>query len=271
MTADGSNRYTHGHHDSVLRSHRRRTAENSAGYLLPHLRPGMDLLDVGCGPGTITVDLARRVAPGRVLGIDAAAAPLDEARAAARGMANVAFAQEDLYRLDGLETSFGGFDVVHAHQVLQHVSDPVAALARMRRVVRPGGLVAARDADYAAMTWFPHDERLDAWLDVYRRVARGNDAEPDAGRALLAWARAAGFTQVTPSASVWCYATPDERAWWGGMWADRIRSSAVAEQAVDRGLATRDDLAAMSAAWREWAAHPDGWFTVLNGEILARG
>jgi cyclopropane fatty-acyl-phospholipid synthase-like methyltransferase len=50
--------YTHGHHDSVLRSHRWRTAETSAGYLLPYLRPGMRLLDVGCGPGTITIDLA---------------------------------------------------------------------------------------------------------------------------------------------------------------------------------------------------------------------
>ena len=64
--------YTHGHADAVLQSHRRRTAENSAAYLAPHLRPGLDVLDVGCGPGTITVDLAERVAPGRVTGLDVA-------------------------------------------------------------------------------------------------------------------------------------------------------------------------------------------------------
>src|SRR5437016_8777885 len=75
-----SDTYTHGHHDSVLRSHRWRTAANSAGYLLPHLEPGMDLLDVGCGPGTITVDLAARVAPGRTTGVDNAPAAIDEAR-----------------------------------------------------------------------------------------------------------------------------------------------------------------------------------------------
>lgn len=62
--------YTHGHHESVLRAHRRRTAKDSAGYLLPHLQPGMSLLDVGCGPGTITVDLAARVAPGRVTAVE---------------------------------------------------------------------------------------------------------------------------------------------------------------------------------------------------------
>jgi ubiquinone/menaquinone biosynthesis C-methylase UbiE len=256
--------YTHGHHDSVLRSHRNRTAENSAAYLLPLLRPGLDLLDVGCGPGTITHDLAARVAPGRVRGIDVVEAPLAEARAAGTGPE---FAIGDVYALDDPDD---GYDVVHAHQVLQHLSDPVAALREMRRVTRPGGVVAVRDADYAGFTWYPHDERLDAWLALYRAVARGNVAEPDAGRRLLGWAHEAGFTGVTPSASVWCYATPETRAWWGGSWAERIVSSSVADQALDRGLATRDDLEAMSAAWRRWAASPDGWFTVPHGELLAQ-
>ena len=75
--------YTHGHADPVLQSHRWRTVENSAAYLAPHLRPGLELLDVGCGPGTITVDLAERVAPGRVVGLDVSPDPLDEARALA--------------------------------------------------------------------------------------------------------------------------------------------------------------------------------------------
>ncbi|WP_181783451.1 methyltransferase domain-containing protein [Pseudonocardia pini] len=256
--------YTHGHHDSVLRSHRNRTVENSAGYLVPLLRPGLDLLDVGCGPGTVTHDLASRVAPGRVRGVDVVEAPLVEARAQGGG---VEFAVDDVYRLSDPDDSW---DVVHAHQVLQHLSDPVAALREMRRVTRPGGVVAARDADYAAFTWYPAEPRLDAWLELYRAVAHSNDAEPDAGRRLLAWAHAAGFTEVTPTASVWCYATPEARAWWGGLWADRILQSAIAEQAVDRGLATRADLEDLSAGWRSWAAEPDGWFLLPHGEILAR-
>ena len=153
--------YTHGHADSVLRSHRWRTVENSAGYLGPHLREGLDVLDVGCGPGTITVDLARRVAPGRVVGLDVAAAPLGEARALAdREGVEVAFAVGDVYALDADDDSF---DVVHAHQVLHHLSDPVAALREMARVCRPGGLLAVRDVDYAATTWFPADGGLTRW------------------------------------------------------------------------------------------------------------
>jgi SAM-dependent methyltransferase len=259
--------YTHGHSEVVVRSHAARTTANSAAYLLPLLRPGVDLLDVGCGPGSITVDLAEIVAPGRVRGIDVTDEPLAQARqsAAERGV-TVEFAVDDTYQLSDPDDSY---DVTHAHQVLQHLSDPVAALREMRRVTRPGGVVAIRDADYAAFTWWPADERLDTWLRLYRAVAHGNDAEPDAGRRLLAWAHEAGFTELTPSASVWCHATPEARAAWGGMWAKRIHSS-VGQMATERGLATESDLASISEAWQDWAASPDGWFLVPHGEVLAR-
>jgi 2-polyprenyl-3-methyl-5-hydroxy-6-metoxy-1,4-benzoquinol methylase len=260
--------YTHGHADPVLRSHRWRTVENSASYLAPHLRAGLDVLDVGCGPGTITVDLAGRVAPGRVLGLDVSAAPLDEARelAAREGVA-AEFSVGDVYALDLPDDSF---DVVHAHQVLQHLTDPVAALREMARVCRPGGLLAVRDVDYAATTWFPDDDGLTAWLALYQRVARSNRAEPDAGRRLLAWAHAAGLRDTTATTSSWCFATPAEREWWGRSWAGRATASAFAEQAVGYGLATRAELEDVAAAWLRWAAADDGWLGMLHGELLVR-
>ncbi|GAB2655578.1 methyltransferase domain-containing protein [Saccharopolyspora gloriosae] len=260
--------YTHGHQESVLRSHRWRTAENSAGYLLGDLLPGTNVLDVGCGPGTITRDFADRVAPGHVTAVDNAAGIVEQA--AADAPANTTFQVADVCALPFAD---GSFDVVHAHQVLQHLTDPVAALREMRRVCRPGGIVAARDADYAAMTWYPELPALTDWLDLYHRVARGNDAEPDAGRRLLGWARDAGFDgfgDVDATATAWCFATPAEREWWGGLWADRVLDSAFAEQALDRGLATRAELERLSGAWREWTHSDSAWFAVLNGEIRCR-
>jgi SAM-dependent methyltransferase len=262
----GAETYTHGHHESVLRSHRWRTVDNSAAHVVPLLRPGVRVLDVGCGPGTITVDLAQRVAPGEVVGIDTAADVLDTARTAAAdaGLTNVGFEVADVYALPYDDATF---DLVHAHQVLQHLADPVAALREMRRVCAPTGTVGARDSDYEAMAWYPEIPALDRWSTMYRVVARRNGGEPDAGRHLLAWAHAAGFSAVACSASVWCFATPDDRAWWGGLWADRVEASALGDQAVALGVADRAELAEIAAGWREWARADDGWFAVLHGEV----
>ena len=87
---------------------------------------------------------------------------------------------------------------------------------------------------------------------------------------LLAWAHAAGATDVVSGSSTWCYADPEERAWWGGLWADRVTGTSLARQLVEQGLATGDELAEVADAWRAWAAHPDGWFSVLHGEVLVR-
>lgn len=260
--------YTHGHHDSMLRSHRWRTAANSAAYLLPQLRPGLSVLDVGCGPGTITADLAEIVAPGRVLALEPTEAGLDLARAETRrrGVENVDFAVGDVC---GLEQVDGSFDVVHAHQVLQHVPDPVGALREMARVCRPGGIVAARDADYASFAWYPLLPGLGDWLTLYGRVARANGGEPDAGRRLLAWAREAGLRHISPSASIWCYAAEPDRRWWGESWAARVLESDLARTALAKGLATFEELQALSLAWLDWSRSDDGWFTVPHGEILA--
>lgn len=259
--------YTHGHHESVLRSHSSRTIANSAEYLRPHLHSDVRLLDVGAGPGTITMDFAQHVAHVTATEIGEPELALSQTLAAVQGIENVAFSIEDAHALSFSDDSF---DVVHTHQVLQHVADPVQALREMRRVTKPGGLVAARDSDYAGFIWFPLVPELGEWLQLYRTAARENGGEPDAGRRLLSWARAAGFDDVSATASTWCYATPEERAWWGGMWADRMVESTLARQLVDNGLATTADLQRISLAWRTWSDAADGWYVVPHGEILAR-
>jgi SAM-dependent methyltransferase len=264
--------YIHGHSDSVLRSHRWRTAANSAAYLLPHLVDGQRLLDVGCGPGTLTVDLARHLGPtGEVVGVDVSESVIAEATAYAKAerSTNVTFRAGDFRDLDLPE---GSFDVVHAHQVLQHLRDPVGALAAMGRLARPGGIVAARDSDYTSFLWTPADPRLDRWREIYMAVSDRNGAAGDAGRWLLRWALDAGFTEadVTYSTSTWTFATPADRAWWGDLWAERTVASSLAEQAVAYGFATRAELQAVAGGFRDWAKRPDGTFVLLHGEVIAR-
>lgn len=258
--------YVHGHHESVLRSHQSRTVENSAAYLLEDLDRGRSILDVGCGPGTITVDLAARVAPGEVIGIDPSSEVVETARAL-DVPPNCRFEVGDTY---ALAFDDDRFDIVHAHQVLQHLVRPVDALAEMRRVVRTGGVVAARDADYASFHWAPASAPLDRWLALYHRICDANEVEADAGRHLLRWARAAGFTDVTVTSTSWVFATPESRAWWSDLWADRVTKSTYAQQAVALGLADEGELADIAAGFRSWATDPDAVFVVPSTEILAR-
>ena len=144
-------RYTHGHSEPVLRSHRWRTADNSAGYLLPHLRAGLRLLDVGPGrapsPPTWRSWWVRARRPRWSTRRARSAHPGGAGR---RGLDGVDYLVGDVHALDLPD---GGFDVVHAHQVLQHVADPVTALRELLRVTADDGLVAVRDSDYSAFTW----------------------------------------------------------------------------------------------------------------------
>lgn len=269
MASHSDDRYMHGHHSSVLRSHSWRTAENSAAYLIPHLKTGLEVLDIGSGPGTITLDLGRLVAPGRVVGIDTSDQVVANANGLARdnGLRNVVFQTGDAYALEFPDASF---DVVHAHQVLQHLADPVAALREFRRVLRPGGIVAARDADFGATVWHPALPGLSEWLRVYEDVARGGGGEPFGGRHLKAWALEAGFGEVISSANVWCFASDAEREWWGSSWAERATESDFAALAIENGHATVAGLNEIAADWRRWAAAADGWFSMTHGEMIAR-
>lgn len=140
----------------------------------------------------------------------------------------------------------------------------------MRRVTKPGGLVAARDSDYAGFVWYPASPGLTKWNSLYRRVASHNGGEPNAGRHLHAWAREAGFdpAKIVKSAGTWCYSSREEVAWWSDLWAERTLKSSFAQTSLEGGLATQADLEEIAEAWREWGKEEDAWFVVLHGEIL---
>ena len=262
--------YTHGYQPAVVEQHARRTAESSAAFLLPHLEGWMRILDVGCGPGSITVGLARRVPDGEVVGIDVASGIVERAqrKCAETDVTNVTFQKESVY---DLPYDSGSFDIVYAHQVLQHLTDPVAALKEIHRVVKTGGLVAVRDSDYYTMSRTPESPLMDRWRELYCQVARHNGAEPDAGRHLYRWLRSAGFANITMSATCQVMAGEESRRNWGESWAERCLTTDFASQAVEYGYTTRGELEEIAEGWRAWANDPDGYLHYVCDEGLAVG
>ncbi|KAF9536357.1 hypothetical protein EC957_011277, partial [Mortierella hygrophila] len=201
----------------------------------------MSILDVGCGPGSISVDLAKLVPKGCVVGIEYTLEPLKAAQAFAtqQGVTNVDFHVGDIHALDFPDDTF---DIVHAHQVLQHVADPIQALREMKRVAKPGGVVAVRES--AVPTWYPELPGLQTFWDLQMRMARLKGSNPHPGKYIHIWAREAGFerSEITCSAGTWCFSTPEERAYWGGSMEERTLSSAFATIALESNLATEEEL-----------------------------
>ncbi|KAH8587684.1 ubiE/COQ5 methyltransferase [Bisporella sp. PMI_857] len=261
--------YASDHSASVLRTHSWRTATNSIPYLLPRLKPNMKILDVGCGPGSISVDLAKYISDGHLTGVEYTDEPLAHARALAaeQNVTNIEFKIGDIHALPFEDDAF---DIVHAHQVLQHIRDPVQGLREMRRVAKPGGLVAVRES--AVMTWYPELPELAEWKDVHTRVSEAKGGNPNPGSHIHVWARQAGFARedITCSTGSWCYSTQEERAWWSDLWAERLTQSSFRGFAVDGGHCKQEDLERMAACWRRWGKDEDAWFSILHGEILCR-
>ncbi|PYH72783.1 class I SAM-dependent methyltransferase [Aspergillus vadensis CBS 113365] len=260
--------YTTDHAPAVLQTHGWRTLSNSVPYILPYLKPNMTILDIGCGPGSITIDFARHVPSGHVTGVEYVSDPLEQARtlASSQGITNITFQVADVHALPFPDNTF---DLVHVHQVLQHIADPVLALREMRRVAKPnGGIIAARES--SAMTWYPENKGIELWLDITTKMAREKGGNPHPGSRIHVWAEEAGFVQesIKKTAGSWCFSSPEERRYWGGSMAGRAANSGFATQALEGGFASREQLEAVVRGWEEFVECERAWFGLLHGEIV---
>jgi SAM-dependent methyltransferase len=244
-----------------------RTAADHAAYLLPHLRSGMRVLDVGCGPGSITVGLADAVAPGEVLGIDLQADQIAVARERANeaGVGNVRFEVADLST--GLELPHAYFDAAFAHAVLMHLHDPISALAEILRVLRPGGLIVVRDPDFGATIRFPLSPAATDWSSVAARVRNQRGVDGTIGRRHRQLLLRAGFERPIAQARVESFgsseALPDLAAFL------KAQAASVGAVAVENQWADEATVEAVMADLDAWAARPDAFALNVWCEAIA--
>ncbi len=260
--------YLHGHHPSVIVDHAKRTADRAAAFFLPFIKPGARLLDVGCGPGSITAGLAQRVAPGETIAIDPAPSVIETAKL----LVNASAAEHLTFEVGNIyEPRFGAetFDAVFAHQVLQHLSRPVDALRQMLSLLKLGGVLGVRDVDWGSTTFYPESDGIRRFLTLYYELARRNGGEANAGRYLRRWLREAGFSETRVTTTTVSYTDSVATQEWGDTYAERTLHSNLADKAVEYGVATRSELNDIANAWRTWGRDPDALFCFTHTEVVA--
>ena len=240
----------------------RRTGQVAA-FLAPYLRAGMRLLDCGCGPGSITIDLAQAVAPGEAIGIDRREDALAHGRALARErrIANVTFQAASVCQLP---YSDGSFDAAFACAVLQHLAAPLTALEEMRRVLKPGGVIGIVDGSSTITIRHPTSPLLDTWdrlRALEREYTTGRPAEALPLRTLL---RAAGFARTRASGDLATEAGPpagslEETRRVAQNHLIRLRG-VLGELAIAQGWTTKEELEQIAKALIAWGEAPDAFY-----------
>lgn len=241
-----------------------RRAAQWVPFLLPHLRPGMRLLDVGCGVGSITLDLAELVAPGVVVGVDMDEAQLTIAReaAATRGLTNASFTVGSVYELPFANASF---DVALAHTLLLHLSDQLRALRELRRVLAPGGLVAVSDDYFGAWAFAPEDSPVRRLMtEIVPRVVAAAGGSPYYSPRLRGLLLEAGFVRAEGHAvATEQYGTLAETRRFAAIIARMLQNAELTGFMVAQGLVSAEELLRLREAALAWGERPDAFAAIL--------
>jgi ubiquinone/menaquinone biosynthesis C-methylase UbiE len=256
--------YTAGYTDEIIAGHRRRTLDGCAPFLLPHLRPGLAVLDCGCGAASMTVELAERVAPGPVVGVDVEPGQVAQAAAfaAARGASNARFEVGDAYALPFPDASF---DVVFSHALVSHLAEPERAFAEMRRVLKPGGLAAVAENDSGTFVVSPAGSAMERFVALHLRVLGHNGGDRLRARHLRGALLAAGFAWAEGYAGhAEADGAPEATRRVAAMMASVVRRPDFARTVLERGWASGPELEALPGEMLAWGERADAFWASLK-------
>jgi len=265
--SDNDEQYTLGYGPASTAMMVNRTAKGHAAFLLPHLKPGMKVLDCGCGPGSLTLSLAEVVVPGEVVGTDLEESQLDLGRteAARRGITNVRFERASIYELPFADDSF---DAVYISAVLGNLRDPLRGLTEARRVLKSSSVIGVKEFDHGGDLFHPSEPDLVEGIDLYHRLRRHNGHDPESGRKLLGFLQQAGFRDITVRATYDTFSGTEVLQQVGGLFA-RLVDEAFAEPFQRLGWATPEDVQRMTRAWQEFPRKPGAFYAQAWCEALA--
>jgi SAM-dependent methyltransferase len=189
-------RYTLGYDAAALAFVSRRTLESHGAFFIPHLQPGIQVLDVGCGPGSMTVGIAAHIGTGRVIGVDMSESQVRLAAQTAveQGITNAEFRIGSAY---GLPFADAQFDAVFSHALLEHLREPVRAMREFLRVLKPGGVMGVATPDWSGFLVGPLNRAVEVAIDAFKALQVGNGGDVDIGHKLSQYAVDAGFEGVT--------------------------------------------------------------------------
>ena len=256
-----------GYHEAMLRLLRKRNAETKADHLLPHLKPGFRVLDLGCGPGTISVGLANAVDPGQLHGVDIEESQVRLATQTARalGCQNATF-----HRADVLDLPFkdGYFDAAFCNSVLMHVPDTRRALSEVNRVLKPNGVFACREMVASSTFISPRFENGRTIWGTFADMIRVKGGHPDMGRDLKAAFVEAGFTNIRATVVFDSHGTDGEVEELYDMLGGWFFSEETMSEATSSGMATPDDFDDSQLALERWRSHPGAFGATASGEAI---
>jgi ubiquinone/menaquinone biosynthesis C-methylase UbiE len=255
-TNEGNPRYLHGYEEWTKTWMQQRTAKRELAFAVPFLKAGMNVIDCGCGPGSITTGVAEIVAPGQVTGVDIEPRQLEAARALAaeRNVHNIWFEEGSVNELPYPDASF---DAAYAHFVIEHVKDPVRALREIRRVLKPGGFAAIKDPYYPAFTFRPRLPVIERFGELMAKARAHYGASDSYAADLRACMLEAGFARTQAEAGTETPAGGDGPPMLSFVMAHQLQERAFRDTVLAQGWANEAELESLLASAAALAERPD--------------